>query len=102
MLADAMHCIEKLDEGVRHGNGPRELRVVRAGKDYRPAGAINLRRREIHGLGEIAAGVMQQAAKSLGLVLLLPVRSIDKGRALLFTEKQALAVNVEKMCSHFL
>jgi hypothetical protein len=57
-------------------------------------------RREFHGLGEIAAGVMQQAAKRSGFLIFRPVGGLNKGRALFFIEKEALSVSVEKVCSH--
>ena len=52
------------------------------------------------GLGEIAAGVMQQAAKRSGFLVFRPVGGVNKGCALFFIEKEALSVSVEKMCSH--
>lgn len=100
LMADAMHLIEEIKEGIRHGNGPRALRVVRAGKGNRLGIKVYLLRREIHGLGEIAAGVMQEAAKGSGLLIFGPVGGLNKGRSLFFIEKQALSVRVEKMCSH--
>ena len=72
-----------------------------AGRERRIAlrGEVDLLRREFHGLGEIAAGVMQQAAKRSGLLIFRPFGSLDKGRALLFIEKEALSVSVKKVCS---
>ena len=95
LMADAMHLIEEIKEGLRHGNGPRLLGVVRAGKAYRPGVKVNLLRRKFHGLGEIAAGIMQQAAKRSGLLVFRPVGGLNKGRALFFIEKQAFSVSVE-------
>ena len=100
LMADAMHLIEEINEGIRHGNGPRFLGVVRAGKRNRPGVKVYLLRREIHGLCEIAAGIMQQAAKRSGLLVFRPVGGLNKGRALFFIEKKTLSVRVEKMCSH--
>jgi hypothetical protein len=101
MMADAMHLIEEIKEGIRHRNGPRLLGVVRAGKGNRFRVKVYLLRREFHGLSEIAAGVMQQAAKRSGLLIFRPVGGLNKGRALFFIEKEALSVKVEKVCSHF-
>jgi hypothetical protein len=100
MMADAMHLIEEIKEGIRHRNGPRLLGVVRAGKAYHLGVKSYLLRREFHGLGEIAAGIMQQATKRSGFLIFRPVSGFNKGCALFFVEKQALSVRVEKMCSH--
>jgi hypothetical protein len=98
-----VHFIEKIEEAVRNGNGPGDLGPARqeAGKDNSPARAVDLVRREIHGLGEIAAGVMQQAAKGPRLGVLQPVRSINKGLALFVIEKEPLSLLIEKVrCRH--
>jgi hypothetical protein len=91
MMADAMHLFEEIKEGIRHRNGPRLLGVVRAGKAYRLSVKVYLLPREFHGLGEIAAGVMQEAAKRSGLLIFRPVGGLYKGRALFFIEKQAIS-----------
>jgi len=96
--ADAMHLFEQFDEGVRDRNGPRDLGVVRVGKSNRSSGKVNLMRHEIERFGEIAAGVMQQAAKGLD-VIPRAARCLDKGLALLLIEKEAFSLIVEKMCS---
>src|SRR5271155_973462 len=100
MIRDAMHLIEEIKEGIRHRNGPRLLGVVRAGKDNRPGVKVYLLRGEFHGFGEIAAGVMQQAAKRSSFLVFRPVGGLNRGFSLFFIEKEALAVSVEKMCSH--
>jgi hypothetical protein len=99
LMADVMHLIEEIEEGIRHRNGPRALGVVRAGKENCSGVKVYLLRREFHGLGEIAAGVVQETAKRSGLLILRPVGGLNKGRALFFIEKEALSVSVEKMCS---
>jgi hypothetical protein len=59
--ADAMHVIEKIDEGVGNGDSPGDLGTL---KDNRPAPAVDASKREVQRLREIAAGVMQDVAKS--------------------------------------
>jgi hypothetical protein len=100
LMADAMHLIEEIKEGIRHGNGPRKLGVVRAGKGNDLGVKVYLLRREFHGLGEIAASVVQEAAKRSGLLIFRPVGGLNKRYALFFIEKEALSVHVEKVCSH--
>src|ERR1700722_15292521 len=67
--ADLMNLIEKLEKGIRHGNRSPDSRQVRqqAGKNDHPAREIDLLGREVERLREIAAGVMQEAAKGPGL-----------------------------------
>jgi hypothetical protein len=97
-----MHLIEQGDEGVGDGNGP----VIginapyRALKENGPAGEIHLSRREFEGFREIAAGVMQQAAKRLCRVRRRG-RSLDKVLALLRVEEQPPPLFVEQGRSRF-
>lgn len=73
------------------------------GKDNRLGVKVNLLRRELHGLGKIAAGVMQEAAKCSGLLIFRSVGGLDKGDALFFAKKELLSLIVEKMRSrHFI
>jgi len=87
-VAHVMHLIEQLDEGVGNGNGAVvHVQTPYLGlKDNGPAGEIDLKRRQIERFREIAAGVMQQAAKRLCRVRCRG-RSGDKSLALLFAEE---------------
>lgn len=89
--ADTMHLVEKINDGVGDGDRSRNLGVL---KDNRPAGAVDVPGRESERLREIAAGVMQDAAKSPDGIL-RAVRRRDKGAALLLVEKEPLSLLVE-------
>jgi hypothetical protein len=89
--ADAMRRIEKFNEGGRDGDSPRDLVIL---KDDRLAGAIDMARCQIHGYGEIAAGVMKHVAKSPDRIL-RAVRSPDKCAAVFFIEKEPLSLFIE-------
>ena len=97
-----MHLIEQGDEGVGDGDGPviGIDAAYRALKENGPAGEIDLRRREIEGFREIAAGVMQQAAKRLCRVRRTG-RSRNKGLALLLVEEQPPTLFVEQGRARF-
>jgi len=86
--AHVMHLIEQLEEGVGNGNGPVvHVDAPNLGlKDNGLAGEINLKRRQIERFREIAARVMQQAAKGLCRVGRMS-RSGDKSLALLLAEE---------------
>ena len=60
----------------------------------RPAGAVDAPGRESERLREIAAGVMQDVAKSPDRIL-RAVRRLDKRAALLLVEKEPLSLFVE-------
>jgi hypothetical protein len=89
--ADAMHLIEKMEDGVRDRDSPRNLGVV---KDNGAVGAVDLPGRESERLREIAAGVMQDVAKRPDRIR-RAVRRLDKGAAVLLVEKEPLSLSVE-------
>ena len=97
-----MHLIEQGDEGIGHGDGA----VIGIDAAYRalkangPAGEIDLPRRELEGFREIAAGVVQQAAKRLCRVR-RSGRRRDKGPPLLLIEEQPPPLLVEQGCAGF-
>ena len=97
-----MHLIEQGDEGVGDGNGPviGIDATYRALKENGPAGEIDLHRRELEGFREIAAGVMQKAAKRLRRVRRTS-RSRDKRLAFLRVEDQPPPLLVEEGCPRF-
>jgi hypothetical protein len=97
-----MHLIEQGDEGVGDGDGPviGIDAAYRALKENGPAGEIDLPRREFEGFREIAAGVMQQAAKRLCRVRRIS-RSRDKGPPLLLVEEQPPPLLVEQGSPRF-
>jgi hypothetical protein len=97
-----MHLIEQGDKGIGHGDGA----VIGIDAAYRalkangPAGEIYLSRRELEGFREIAAGVVQQAAKRLRRVR-RSGRSRNKRLAFLRVEKQPPPLLVEQRSAGF-
>ena len=98
-----MHLIEDIDEGIGDGDGPvmRIVTAYRALKKNGPAGEIDLCGRQIERFGEIAAGVMQQAAKCLRRVRRRG-RSRDKGPPLLLAKELPPPLFVERGARIFL
>jgi len=97
-----MHLIEKVEKGIRHGNFPPDVGQVRqqAGKDDHPLSKIDLFGCELERFREIATGVMQQAAKGAGLLILYLVGSFDKSLPLLGIEVKPRSIIIVKMCFH--
>jgi len=97
-----MHLIEQGDEGAGNGDGPviGIDAAYRALKENGQAGEIHMSRRELEGFREIAAGVVQQAAKGLRRVRRTG-RSRNKRLALLRVEKQTPPLLVEQGRSRF-